>query len=295
MTIRQFGRALRATYSDVSSNHTTLMSAGLAYYFLLALFPLLVVLASVVPYLPVPDLWDRTLWTMSRVVPADAMGVIRRVLNDVLKSGHPRLLSIGLLGTLWAASGGFSSMIEALNVAYDVPETRSWWRTRTLAVILTVVIGTFFLVALAAMIVGPNFGAWLADKLGIDTIWRFAWNYARWAVAIAFTVLGVELLYYLAPNVRQRFNCTLPGAAFSVIGWIGASYLLGLYVQRFAHFNKTYGVLGAAIALLVWFYVTNIAILVGAEINMELLKAADRDRLRLKTEREEVEEVSEAA
>ncbi|HZQ93189.1 MAG TPA: YihY/virulence factor BrkB family protein [Terriglobales bacterium] len=294
MTIRQFGRALRAAYAGVNNSHTTLMAAGLAYYFLLSLFPLLVVLASVAPFLPVPDLWDRALWTMSRVVPADAMGVVRRVLDDVLRSGHPRLLSVGLLGTFWAASGGFSSMIEALNVAYDVPETRSWFRTHALAALLTVVIGTFFVVALAAMIVGPHFGAWLADKLGLDAVWRFAWNYARWAVAIAFTVLGVELLYYLAPNVRQKFDCTLPGATFAVVVWIGASYLLGLYIQRFAHFNKTYGTLGAAIALPVWFYVTNLFILIGAEVNSELLKAAGAEPPHVKTG-PEPEEVPRAA
>ena len=158
-----FARAVRCSIHDVNANHTMALAAGLAYYFLLSLFPLFAVLASVLPYLPIPDLWDKALWTMARVVPADAMGVVRGVLKDVLQ-GHPRLLSIGILGTVWAASGGFCAMIEALNVAYDVPETRPWWRVRSLALGLTFLISSFFIISLALMIVGPQFGNWLAKS-----------------------------------------------------------------------------------------------------------------------------------
>jgi len=280
---RQFGRAVRCSFHDFNANHTMALSAGLAYYFLLSLFPLLVVVASLVPYLPVPDLFDKILWAMGRLVPPDAMGVVRGVLKDVLR-GHPKLLSIGILGTVWAAAGGFAAMIEALNVAYDVPETRPWWRIKALALALTFLIGTFLVVSLALMVVGPRFGQWLADKLHLEAIFVFAWQYVRWGVAAAFTVLGIELLYFLAPNVKQRFWATLPGATFAVAAWLVISWAFGIYIRAFANFNKTYGTLGAAVALLVWFYWTNLAILFGAEINSELRKAAGKRPLPLKQE-----------
>jgi membrane protein len=210
------------------------------------------------------------------------MGLVQKVVTDVLAQTHPKLLSVGILGTIYAATGGFSSMIEALNVAYDVPETRPWWRTRLLALGLTFVIGALFVVALALMVVGPQFGGWLAAKIGLGSLFAVVWNYIRWAVAIAFTVVGVEVLYFLAPNVKQRFRATLPGASLAVAAWVAASYGLGIYFQKFANFNKTYGTLGAVIALFVWFYWTNIFILFGAELNSELRKAIGKKPLPVK-------------
>jgi membrane protein len=274
--------AIRCTVEDFMNNHGMALAAGLSYYFVLSLFPLLIALACIVPYLPIPNLWDKVLFAMGRIVPPEAMGLVQKVVTDVLAQTHPKLLSVGILGTLYAATGGFSSMIEALNVAYDVPETRPWWRTRLLAVQLTFVIGAFFIVALAVMVVGPQFGGWLAAKVGLGSLFANIWNIVRWAVAIAFTVIGVELLYFMAPNVKQRFWATLPGAALAVGGWIAASYGLGIYFQKFANFNKTYGTLGAVIALFVWFYWTNIFILFGAELNSELRKAAGKKPLPVK-------------
>src|SRR5437588_4201384 len=165
MTLQQLKYGVRCAVADLTGKHTIVLSAGLAYYFVLSLFPLLIVMAGIVPYLPVPNLFDQVLGTMARVVPADAMGLVRKVLTDVLGHSHPKLLSVGIVGTIWAATGGFSSMIEALNVAYDVPETRSWLRVKALALELTLLIGTLFMVALAFLVVGPQFGGWLAGKL----------------------------------------------------------------------------------------------------------------------------------
>src|SRR5260370_37029075 len=127
-------------------------------------------------------------------------------------------------------------MIEGLNVACDVPETRPWWRTRMLSISLTIVIGAFFIGALGLMVVGPEFGAWLAAKIDLSPAFAYTWPKIRWGVAVAFTVIGVEVLYFLAPNVKQRFFATLPGATLAVAGWIGASYPLGLHVRTFARF-----------------------------------------------------------
>ena len=275
-------RAIHSAADDFTKNLGMALAAGLSYYFALSLFPLLISLACIVPYLPIPNLWDKLLWSMSRIVPAEAMGLVQKVVTDVLAQTHPKLLSVGILGTIYAATGGFSSMIEALNVAYDVPETRPWWRTRTLAFGLTFMIGAFFVIALAFMVVGPQFGGWIAAKIDMGALFASVWNYLRWGVAVAFTVLGIEMLYFLAPNVKQRFWATLPGATLAVTAWLAASYGLGIYFQKFANFNKTYGTLGAVVALFTWLYWTNIFILFGAELNSELRKAVGKKPLPVK-------------
>jgi membrane protein len=132
------------------------------------------------------------------------------------------------------------------------------------------------------MIVGPEFGGWLAAKVSLGPAFAAAWNVLRWAVAIGFTVLGIEILYFVAPNVKNRFLSTLPGAALTVALWLAASWALGLYIQHFGHFNRTYGTLGAAVALMVWLYWSNLVILIGAEINSELNKASAAPPLPIK-------------
>jgi membrane protein len=128
------------------------------------------------------------------------------------------------------------------------------------------------IIALAVMIVGPQFGNWLSGRLHVSVLWQWLWPYIHWTISIGFTVVAVEFLYFLAPNVKQRFFATLPGAILAVGCWIGLSYLLGIYFRSFANFNKTYGTLGAAIALMVWLYWTGFAMLVGAELNAELAR-----------------------
>lgn len=276
MRLSQVKTALLHTYNDVQRKHTMQMAAGLSYYFVMSLFPLLIMFAAVVAYLPIHHLFGEALDLMGRFMPKDSMGLIKTILRDVVTPYRGRLLSLGIIGTVWAASGGFSSMMEALNVAYDVEENRPFWKTRPLALGLTFLIGFLLIVALALMLVGPNFGGWLAAKVGLSTIFAAIWPYLRWSISVAFTVIAVELIYYLAPNVKQKFKRTLPGAIIAVGCWILLSWALGFYFQRFANLNKTYGTLAAAIALMVWLYWTAFAVLLGGEINADLLHASGK-------------------
>lgn len=276
--------ALVRTYGDVNRNHTLQMAAALSYYFVLSLFPALIFLSAVVAYLPVPNLFGQAMDFMGRFVPADSMGVIKKVLADVITPNRGAFLSVGLVGTLWAASGGFAATMEALNIAYEVDETRPFWKTRPLAIGLALVIGALLLLALSVMIVGPRFGEWLAVKFHISQLFALAWPYLHWTLSTAFVVLAVEALYFLAPNVKQRFLATLPGAVLAVGCWIGLSYLLGVYFRSFANFNKTYGTLGAAVALMVWLYWTGFAMLLGAELNAEIAKVSAEGKVPQKPE-----------
>jgi membrane protein len=272
MGVGELKDALLRTYDDIGDHHTLQMAAALSYYFVMSLFPSLIVLSAIVAYLPLPDLFDQALNLMARFIPPDSMGVVKKVLADVVTPNRNAFLSAGLLGTLWAASGGFAAAIEALNIAYDVQETRPFWKTRPLAIGLTVLVGSLLIIALAVMIVGPQFGNWLSGRLHLSVLWQWLWPYIHWTISIGFTVVAVEFLYFLAPNVKQRFFATLPGAILAVGFWIGLSYLLGIYFRSFANFNKTYGTLGAAIALMVWLYWTGFAMLIGAELNAELAR-----------------------
>jgi membrane protein len=295
MTFGDLRSAIKGAWVDINSNHTMALAAGLSYYFVLSLFPTLIFLSAVVAYLPVPDLFNQALSLMSHFVPADSMGLVKKVLADVVSPNRSTFLSFGILGSLWAASGGYAAAIEALNVAYDVQETRPFWKTRLLAVGLTFLIGALLLLALAVMIVGPRFGEWLAAKIHLSQLFVVTWPYIHWTLAVVFTVLAVEALYFLAPNVKQRFLATLPGAVLAVGCWIGLSYILGIYFRSFANFNKTYGTLGAAVALMVWLYWTAFGMLVGAEINSELAKVSAEGKIPQKEEPEDITKLNLAA
>jgi len=287
--------ALIGTYVNVGRNHTLQMAAALAYYFVLSLFPALIFLSAVVAYLPVPDLFNQALALLATFLPADAMGLVQRVLADVISPNKGTFLSLGILGTLWAASGGFAAMIEALNIAYDVRDDRPFWKTRPLAVGLAFLTGALLLMALSVMVVGPRFGEWLAGRVHLSELFVLLWPFIHWTIAIGFTILAVEALYFLAPNVKQRLRATLPGAVVAVGCWIALSYLLGIYFRHFGNFNKTYGTLGAAVALMIWLYWTGFAMLVGAELNEELAKISKEGKLQEKHEPPSITKIDFAA
>jgi len=265
-----------SAYRDIIRHHALQVAAALSYYFVLSIFPGLIFLSAMVGWMREQHLFGSVLALMSRLFPPDTMHVVDSVLHDVLSNHRGTLLSFGMIGTIWVGSTGFSAMIEALDIAYDAPDNRPYWKTRLLATGLAAICGSLLLVALAVMIVGPRFGAWIAAHLGLSSAFAVLWPPLRWAIAISFTVLAVELLYFLAPNVKQRFAASLPGAIFAVIVWNGLSLLLSLYFRDVANFSRTYGTLGGFIALMIWLYWTSFVLLVGAELNAELAKQSKK-------------------
>jgi membrane protein len=280
MRLLHFKNAAVNVVRDMEKNHTMAFAAALAYYFVVALFPFLIFISAVVAYLPVPDFFSQVMGLIARIVPAANMGPLRNLMKGTILSRHSRLLTFGILFTLWSASSGFTALIDALNTAYDVRETRRYWKTRSLAMVITFSVGCLLVIALGMLLVGSSLGAWLTGTLGL----RNLWPYIRWTVAIGCTILAVELLYFVAPNVKQRFVSTLPGALIAVGGWIGLSYLLGIYFQDFSAYSKGYGSLGVALAFSIWLYWTGFVILTGAQFNAELLQEA-RGKLALEANR----------
>jgi membrane protein len=276
-------RALIRAYDDIVRHHTLQMSAALSYYFVLSAIPCVIFLSAVIGFIPLPNLFDRVLQVIGRLLPADTMQAAYPILTDVLASRHLTWLSFGMLGTIWTASAAFDAVIEALDIAYDGIDDRPFWKTRLIAIGLAVITGALLMTAFAVIVVGPRFGDWLASRLALSAMFAALWPFLRWAITIGFSVLAVELLYFVAPNVKQRFVATLPGAIFSVAVWNGLSHVLGFYFRHFANYNRTYGTLGAFIAFMVWLYWTSFALLVGAELNSELAKESRKGRIQPKS------------
>jgi membrane protein len=272
-------RAIRATYQDLFNHHALQVAAALSYYFVLAIFPGLIFLSAVLGSIPFTDMFVRTLEFMSRLLPPDTMRFVQSTLFDVLNSNRTTWLSISMLGMIWIASSAFDATIEALDIAYDVKDNRPFWKTRLVAIGLGFLCIGLWLAALTIMILGPKFGEWLASRMSVSQLFVTLWPAIHWASAIVLAVLAVEAIYFLAPNVKQRFLATLPGAILAVSFWIGLSYLLGIYFRHFANLNRTYGTLGGFIALMTWLYWNSFALLVGAELNAELAKESAKGKI----------------
>jgi membrane protein len=257
-------------YNCVDQKHTWQMAAALAYYSVLSLFPALILLSAALASLPGNAVFDQSLNALTRLLPPESVRLVRNVIASVITPARDAYFSFGFLGTIWAASAGFSASIEALNVAYGVKEDRPFWKTRALGILLALLSGTLLLIALSVIILGPRFGNWLAARFAVPSSFSFLWPFIHWIIAVSFTILGIEFLYLLAPCGKRTFRATLPGAGLAVGCWLALSGLLGIYFRHVGSFDKTYGALAAAIALLIWMYWAGFSVLLGAELNAEL-------------------------
>lgn len=164
--------------------------------------------------------------------------------------------------------------MTALNVAYDVDDPRPWWKRRLVSIALTIGFSLFILGGLIVMVFGPHLGRAMADRLGMGAVFTTLWDVASVPVAMLLVLVGIALVYYLAPAVKQRWRWVTPGSAVALVLWLAMSYGLRLYVTRFADYNATYGSIGGIILLMFWLYLTGLALLVGAEMNAEIEHAA---------------------
>jgi len=262
-------RSLATIYNDVYDEHLFVFAAGLSYYFVLSLFPLLVSMALLLGYVPIPHLFDGLLSLMARLVPGDGMSLVRNIVADV-SHAHKHFLTLGLVFTFWTVSSGFAAIIDGLDLVYRVRETRPVWKTRPLALGLTLLAGSLLVVAVGFMVEGTYLGTWFTSEFNLSPAVLAAWRTLRWGIAAAFAALALELIYHFGPNVKQRFRDSLTGAVVAVSAWIGVSYLLGIYFRHFESLDNTYGPLGATIGLYVWFYLSGFAVLLGGEINFLL-------------------------
>ena len=183
-------------------------------------------------------------------------------------------LSFGILATLWAASNGMGAITQALNVAYDVKESRPWWKQRLVAIGLTIGLTVLIITALTLVLYGGRIADSIAGSYGFGSVFTLAWKIVQWPIVLAFMLLAFALIYYFAPDLHdQDWKWITPGAAIGVTLWLLVSFGFRLYLHFFDSYSKTYGSLGAVIILMLWLYLTGTAILVGGEINSEIENA----------------------
>ena len=264
-------------WREIQADEVFGRAAELSYYFLLALFPLLIFLTSVIGVVLGAGTGARhALFDyLGRVMPPSAFQLIDSTMWEVSTHTGGGKISFGLLAALWAASNGMGAITNSLNTAYDVKETRPWWKQRLTAIGLTVALSILIISALILVIGGAHIADGLAGVYGLGSMFTLTWRIVQWPVVLAFLTLAFALIYYFAPDVReQSWKWLTPGAAIGVALWLAVSLAFRIYLHFFDSYSKTYGSLGAVIILMLWLYFTAAAILVGGEINSEIEHAA---------------------
>jgi membrane protein len=254
-------------------------AAQLSYYFLLALFPLLLFLVTLLGYFADTgsSLRNKLLVYLASMMPSSATTLVHTTLDEITQDRGGGKLSLGILAALWAASNGMGAISDTLNVAYGVKEERPWWKVRLVAIFLTIVVALFILVALALVFFGGQLGERIAGHFGFSAAFMIVWKVLQWPIALFFMLTTFDLIYYFAPNVRRsKLKFGSAGAATAVVLWLLVSFGFRLYLHFFNSYSVTYGSLGALIVLMLWFYFTGLAILIGGEINSELHQGAAR-------------------
>ncbi|MFP5228401.1 MAG: YihY/virulence factor BrkB family protein [Acidobacteriota bacterium] len=250
------------------------VAAGLAFWSMLSMVPLLIAVASLLAMMRIPALLPQLLSVMAMLVPSDALAMVERMMGGLLEP-HRGMLSFGIVSYIWSTTSGFTALITALNLAYDVAAPRSWVRDRLQALILTFTSGGLLTVSLLALIAGPHFGHFLVEFVPMPPPFERLWPLIRVTTVFVTLVVALELVYFLAPNRQQRFTSTLPGAVVAIALWFAGSAGLAFYLNHLAHYSRLYGGMGAVIGLMFWVYITALAILIGAELNAEVAKRRD--------------------
>ena len=260
----------RRTVDEFLQDKMSIYAAALSYYVLFAIFPFAAFLIALLGFLNISAVFDWLLGEARTVLPQQAMDTLGVVIDE-LRQQESGLLSAGIIGALWSASAGVRALMNALNVAYDADEGRSTWKRYPLSVIYTLGLAVMIIVAAGLMLIGPRAIGWLAEQAGLGPAFTTLWNWLRLPIAVLLLMCAVAVVYYAFPNVDQRFRLITPGAVLAVLVWLVASLGFGYYVSHFANYQATYGSLGAIIILLLHFYLSATALLLGAELNAVIM------------------------
>ena len=265
-------------WQEVNDDDLTGMAGEAAYNLLLALFPALIFVAALAGFVGaaagVDGLFDQVMAMLAQVMPASALDALAGPLGEVLSTQSAGLLSLGIAGTLWAASNAIAALMKGCNRAYGVRETRPFWLHRLLiAVGLTLVMTLLLLIAFVALALGEQLVAGGARLLGLDPGLATIWRYVRWPLSILSILVALALLYWLGPNVRHRFRLFSPGALAATALWLLFTLLFQVFVVGFANYSATYGTIAGIIVLLLWLNYSSLIFLLGAELNQALDQA----------------------
>ena len=263
----------KRVWSEIGEDDIFGRSAQLSYYFLLALFPLLLFITAVLGQFAEAgsELRENLLSLLGSVVPQEAGDLIHETIEKVEEGSGGGKISFGILATLWAASNGMTAICQTLNIAYEVEETRPWWKVRLISLGLTLTLAVLILSALTLTLFGGHIAEYVAASFSFGQVFTWGWKILQWPVVLLFVLMAFGLIYYLAPDVKERsWHWVSPGAGIAVVLWLVVSFAFRAYLSYFNSYNATYGSLGAVIILMLWFYLTGAAILIGGEVNSEI-------------------------
>lgn len=268
----------RRTWREVVDDDVLGLAAQLSYYFFLALFPAILFLLALASFFPLSSITDDVGRLLGPFVSPQVLALIQEQMQRLADNDSGGLLTFGVAGALWSSSAALVSIVGALNRAYDIEEGRPWWKVRLIAIGLTFGVAAIVVVALSLVLVGPT----LAERLGRATGWgapfEWAWLVLQWPLVFTLVATGIGLLYYFGPDADQDWVWLTPGAIAGTILWLVISLLFKWYVANFTDYEGSYGTVGGVIVVLLWFYVSGIAILTGAELNAEIEHASPHGR-----------------
>lgn len=269
-----WGELVKRTLKETSDDDCLGLAAQLAYYFFLALFPAILFGLALASFFPLANFIDDMLRTLRPIAPPDLLGFLEEQLRRLSNADSSGILTIGILGAIWSSSAAVVAIVGSLNRAYDIEEGRPWWKVRVTAIGLTIALALLVVSSFTLIIAGPTIAEYLASSLGFGAVFEWAWKILQWPLAFFLVCTAVGLVYYFAPDAEQDWAWITPGAVIGTLLWVLVSLVFKLYVANFADYNATYGAVGGVIVLLLWFYISGLAILVGAELNAEIEHAS---------------------
>jgi len=265
-----WGELLKRTVRETIDDDCLSQAAQLAYYFFLSLFPAVLFLLAVASFFPLHNLTDDISRTLGPFVSPEVLELIQDQMRRLAEADSGGILTLGVVGAIWSSSAALVSIVASVNKAYDLEETRPWWKVRLVAIGLTLALAVFVLTSLSLVIAGPSVATYLGRTVGFGPAFEWSWKILQWPVAFFLMSTAIGAVYYFATDAEQDWVWVTPGAITSTTLWLISSLGFKVYVAAFTDYNASYGAVGGVIILLLWFYVSGLAILVGAELNSEI-------------------------
>ena len=265
---------LKRAMSEALNDDILDLAAQQAYYFFFALFPALLFVIAVASFFPLQSLINDVVAMMSRFAPQAVIQIITDAMASLSKQNSGGILTFGFLVTIWSSSGAMVSIITTLNTAYDVTESRPWWKTRLVAIGLTIAIAVFIVGSMFLIIAGPTVAEQLATRMHLGPAFKWTWWVLQWPVAFMLVATAIAMVFYYAPDVEQDWVWITPGSVVATVLWIAISLGLKLYYTLMPNANAAYGAIGGIMTLMLWFYCSGLALLLGAELNAEIEHAS---------------------
>jgi membrane protein len=269
-----WGELLRRTYREIVNKDAMGRAAELAYYFFLSLFPALLCVLAVASLFPLQDFTQQVMQMLRPFAPAAVVEIIGNQMISLGERNDTGLLSVGILGALWSSSAAMVAVVSSMNKAYEIEEGRPWWKVRLTAILLTLGLAFFVVLSFVLILLGPEVAEPFARRVGLGPVFVWTWTLIRWPIAFVLVAVAIELIYYFAPDADQDWVWLTPGSVVATLLWLVGSLGFRYYAINFTDYEASYGLVGAVILLMLWFYLTGLVVVIGAEVNAEIEHAS---------------------